>query len=113
MAKSKKPRHRYNGRKFIDQMQDQRRAEYSIVETWTMQLTSDLFCIGLNECFGIGEERLAKLCEWLTPQYIEYREALTKHPENDYLRDQIDRRLEKICKDKFLPWKQRYDGWEE
>ena len=55
MAKSKKPRHRYNGRKFIDQMQDQRRAEYSIVETWTMQLTSDLFCIGLNECFALAK----------------------------------------------------------
>lgn len=113
MAKSKKPRHAYNGKRFIDRMQEQRRAEYSVVETWSCQLTADLFQIGMNELFGIGEERLAKLCEWFHEQYPEYREALTKHPENDYLREQVDRRLKQICKDKFLPWNERYDGWGE
>lgn len=30
---------------------------------------------------------------------------------SDYIRAQIDREQERIFKDKFIPWEERYDGW--
>ena len=42
-----------------------------------------------------------------------YVDALRAHPEADYLRADIDRRLRQIMPEQAVPWAERYFGWTE
>ena len=109
MAKTKRPPTR--GMTYLDRLKAQRDNEFRVVETWSIQLTADVFCAILNRECGFGAERLERICKAFLEAWPDYRDAITKHPESDYIRAQIDREQERIFKDKFIPWEERYDGW--
>lgn len=89
------------------------------VFAWAQQITYDALTLVLNdtEVMGrdvFGEKRLNKLREAANAKVNEILPGLSaKAPNASYVRAMTDRELEKICKDSFLPWEERYDDWDD
>lgn len=93
-------------------------AKLDVIQQWHGQFQDDMTTIALadDEVMGkdtFGQKRLEKIQEARDKLWHEYCKALQAHPEADYLREDIDRRLKQIMKDRFAPWPERYFGWEE
>lgn len=93
-------------------------ARCNVIEQWHGQLNDDIITIVLADSAVMGKDtfgvsRIEKINAARDHKWDTYSNALREHAEADYLREDIDRRLKQIMKDKFLPWEKRYYGWEE
>lgn len=89
-----------------------------VIHMWAAQLNDDLIAIVQADSAVMGKdtfgpERITRISDARNALMDKYVNALEPHPEADYLREDIDRRLKQIMKDRFAPWKDRYFGWEE
>lgn len=48
---------------YLDRLRAKRDNEFRVVETWSIQLTADVFCAILNRECGFGAERLERICK--------------------------------------------------
>lgn len=73
------------------------------------QLMFDLSCIALNETEGFGVERINRFCDKLIQLHDEYAVIFNSDSKDqEYSRSVLDRKLQQIAGDKFIPWEERY-----
>lgn len=73
------------------------------------QLMFDLSCIALNETEGFGVERINRFCDKLIALHDEYATIFNADSKDqEYSRSVLDRKLQQIAGDKFIPWEERY-----
>ena len=73
------------------------------------QLMFDLACIALNETEGMGFDRLNRFAEEFTRLHDEFAVIFNGDTKDqEYSRSVLDRRLQQIAGDKFIPWEERY-----
>lgn len=103
----------------IEKMQARDAAREFRIKMWTIQACLDAVVLILNdaEVMGkgraLGAEKLKRVAEAYGRVVPEVMIGLSAYPENDYMREVIDRRLRKILGDSVIPWGERYDGWDE
>lgn len=88
----------------------------AVIQTWTAQLCLDCMTLVLNdpEIMGkdrFGRDRLRKIGDGFNALFSQAYDAFTTKPNASHVRAQLDRELEKIVKEDFLPWNERYDNW--
>lgn len=80
--------------------------------SFTLQQCCDMMLIAANAAFGFGPDRLSKLQETYEAVFLEYAEMAVSDgvddPEIVYTRAKVDRKLEQILGDRFVPWEVRY-----
>lgn len=89
-----------------------------VTQQWTGQLCDDLITVVLADAAVMGKDtfgpaRIAKINARRNELWGIYVDALRAHPEADYLRADIDRRLRQIMPEQAVPWAERYFGWTE
>ena len=104
---------------YLERQAEKQRQRDSIVMSWSHQILYDALSLVLNdpEVMGkdvFGEKRLGKLCVATNAKLKEMLPGLLNNqPNSSYIRAQVDRELEKICKDSFVPWEERYEFWDD
>lgn len=98
---------------FARRLQERRQMESEITQLWTGQCCLDAMAIALNEEFGIGKDRLARLNERFDAIYKEALIGLSRSPEASHARRLVDERLAEIYGPNFEPWPARYDYWDD
>ena len=93
-------------------------AKLQVVEQWHGQFQDDIMTIVLADSAAMGKDtfgpvRIRRINQRRDELWHQYCKALQAHPEADYLREDIDRRLRQIMKDDAAPWRARYFGWSE
>ena len=93
-------------------------ARLQVVEQWHGQFQDDLMTIVLADSTVMGKDtfgpvRIRRINRRRDELWHQYCKALQAHPEADYLREDIDRRLRQILGDDDTPWRDRYFGWSE
>lgn len=80
---------------------------------FSLQQGLDMAIIALNDAFGFGEDRVLKFVSEYNKTLVGYCDAVIEDGDEDpdlfYVRTKLDRRLEQIMHDSFLPWEERYD----
>ena len=72
------------------------------------QLMFDLSCIALNEQ-GFGTERINRFCDKLLELHDEYAVIFNGDTKDqEYSRTVLDRKLQQIAGENFIPWEERY-----
>lgn len=116
-SKKRKNSHKHvptHSKGFAVAVSDGLKCGHELTIMWSVQLALDVMTGVLNQQLGVGKDRLVKICEEFNKNFPEYVSALDKNnPEADYVRDKIDRQLEQICGEYFVPWRIRYDDWTE
>lgn len=90
----------------------------AVVQGWTAQLCMDCMVIVLNDpgVMGkdrFGKERLRHIGAAFNQVYREGKDAFSRKPNASHIRSQIDRELQKIAQEDFIPWGDRYDNWDD
>lgn len=93
-------------------------AKLQVVEQWHGQFQDDIMTIVLADSTVMGKDtfgpvRIRRINRRRDELWHQYCKALQAHPEADYLREDIDRRLRQILGDEAVPWRDRYFGWSE
>lgn len=93
-------------------------ARLQVVEQWHGQFQDDIMTIVLADSTVMGKDtfgpvRIRRINQRRDELWHQYCKALQEHPEADYLREDIDRRLKQILGDEAVPWHERYFGWSE
>lgn len=112
MAKPKR-HHRPKGPTYSKELQARRNARDEIITMWSIQLTLDVMAGVLNDLYGLGCDRLTRMSDEFNRRLPEYMDALTKHPEADYIREKIDQQQRRIFGPNALTWAERYIYWGE
>lgn len=99
--------------KLVNQVVAMNEAHRKVMILWYTQLCYDCVAIVLNQEFGWGKERLTKLGEELNSMWNDLSTALEDHPEADYKREVIDRRVVEIFGEDTPRWEERYYGWKD
>ena len=85
----------------------------SMQRLFSIQQAVDMSIIALNDAFGFGEDRIDKFVGQFNRVLEGYCDAVLEDGDEDpnlyYVRAVLDRRLEQILHDKFVPWEERYD----
>lgn len=75
------------------------------------QLMFDLSCIALNETEGFGYDRISRFADKLIALHDEYAIIFNGDTKDqEYSKSVLDRRLQQIAGERFIPWEERYDG---
>lgn len=103
---------------YAAKLQQRKRLETDIIRQWESQFCLDMMTIVLadSEVMGkdtFGKERLSRIGQAFNKRYEECIIALGRHAENDYMRENIDRRLRQILGEDAPKWGERYDYWSE
>lgn len=86
---------------FMVRLQENQRHNMHLQRLFTIQQCEDMALITLNEDFGFGESRAREFLELCIEDAKDDKGlAVTKA--------NIDRKLERIMGDGFLPWERRY-----
>ena len=98
---------------YLAKKEQERITRDMIVTGWAQQEVFDALTLVLNdkEVMGkdvFGEERLKKLCVALNAKVNEIRPGLSNKASASHVRRQVDDELQKICKNSFVPWEERY-----
>ena len=73
------------------------------------QLMFDLSCIALNETEGMGYDRISRFADKLIALHDEYAVIFNSDSKDqEYSKSVLDRRLQQIAGEKFIPWEERY-----
>ncbi len=76
---------------------------------WSEQNMMDLASVVLNEQFGFGADRLETFNHAMEDLHDEYANLWNSDTDDvEYSKAVLDRRLQKIYREKFVPWKERY-----
>lgn len=103
------------GKKFLQRMSSMQDTYFSEGIRVGIQFNNDLMMLVLNdpEYMGkdvFGAKRLQKLHDAAEEAGEHFRDMLNaRHPEADVLRAKMDKRLQQILGDKFVPFEVRYD----
>lgn len=88
---------------FMVRLQENQRHNMHLQRLFTIQQCEDMALITLNEDFGFGESRAT---------FKAYAELCIEDAKDDkdlaVTKSNIDRKLERIMGDGFLPWEKRY-----
>ena len=80
--------------------------------SFTLQQCCDMMLIAANAAFGFGPDRLAKLQDTYQDVFREYADMAIADGQYDdeivYTRAKVDKKLEQILGDRFVPWEARY-----
>ena len=92
-------------------------AKADVIQQWTGQFLDDLITIVLADSETMGKDtfgvtRIQRINAARDKLWDTYKIALEAHPESDWARETIDRRLRQIIPD-MPPWAERYEGWSE
>jgi len=103
---------------FLARQAEKQKQRDMIVMAWSHQLCYDALTLVLNdkEVMGkdtFGQDRLNKLCVALNAKIGEILPGMSDAVNASYIRAQVDRELEKICKESFEPWEVRYEFWDD
>lgn len=86
----------------------------AIGDTWK-QFMIDMVCLTLNDPEIMnkdvfGYDRLMVVCNGVLKKCDQYKNALTKHEDADYLRDTMDKEMLRIAKhpSRVIPFETRY-----
>ena len=87
-----------------------------IIRQWEAQFCLDMITIVLADSKVMGKDtfgpkRLARIGQAFNKRYDECITALSSQPDNDYMRENIDRRLRQIMGDETIRWQDRYKYW--
>lgn len=75
------------------------------------QLMFDLSCLALNKTENMGYDRLNRYGAELTRLHDEFAVIFNGDTKDqEYSKSVLDRSLEQIAGDKFIPWGERYDS---
>lgn len=72
------------------------------------QIATDAMCLAANDVYRAGPKSIPDLVRAFTEYYVEICEKITVD-DFHYAAALVDRRLEKICGENFMPADQRYD----
>lgn len=103
---------------YAKKLRARKQTEEYIIRQWESQFCLDIMTMVLadSEVMGkdtFGRERLARIGQAFNKLYEECVIALGRHVENDYMRENIDRRLRQILGEDYPNWGKRYDYWGE
>lgn len=103
---------------YAKKLQKRKRIETDLIRQWESQFCLDMMTIVLADSDVMGKDtfgpkRLSKIGQAFNRRYEECLVALSSLPENDYMRENIDRRLRQIMGDDCPTWKERYSFWNE
>lgn len=103
---------------YAAKLKQRKRLETDIIRQWESQFCLDMMTIVLadSEVMGkdtFGRERLSRIGQAFNRRYEECIIALSRHAENDYMRETIDRRLRQVLGESAPPWEERYEHWPE
>lgn len=105
---------------YLAKREEARIARETQVLAWGVQLVFDGLTLVLNdpEYMGkdvFGQKRLDKLNKALNEVTREIMQGLMvkTNPGASYTRAVVDTRLQKIAKDSFAPWPERYLDWDD
>lgn len=104
---------------YLARLEEQRIQRDTQVLAWGCQIVFDALTLVLNDpdYMGkdvFGEKRLNKLNAALNEVGREIIQGLTRtNPGASYQRHIVDERLRKIAKESFIPWPERYEGWDD
>lgn len=104
MARGKNP--------MLAKIEAKHQRELNFFRTFTIQQCMDMAMIALNDKFGFGAERLD---QFETAFYDVFREYATNTIEDaktdkdiEYTKGSLDRKLQQIMGEHFVPWEERY-----
>ena len=103
---------------YLAKKAEQQKQRDLIVMMWSHQMCYDALTLVLNdkEVMGkdvFGKQRLNKLCVALNAKIKEIMPGMSKANNASHVRAQVDRELEKICGEEFVPWTERYEYWDD
>lgn len=103
---------------YLERQEEKRKQRDTIIMLWAHQMCYDALTLVLNdpEIMGkdvFGEKRLNKLCKATNAKIEEIMPGLSSQVNASHVRAQVDRELEKICKESFVPWEERYEYWDD
>lgn len=104
---------------YLARQEEQRIIRDTQVLAWGCQLMLDAVTLVLNDPDYMGKDvfggsRLNKLCPVINSVAREILQGMIRtNPGASYQRSVVDRRLEKITKENFVPWPERYEGWDD
>ena len=104
---------------YLARLEEQRIMRDTQVLAWGCQVVFDALTLVLNDpdYMGkdvFGENRLNKLNGALNEVAREIVQGMNRtNPGASHQRRLVDERLQKIAKDSFVPWPERYDGWDD
>ena len=79
---------------------------------FTIQQCCDMMLIALNDAFGFGADRLAKMEQVYYEVFSEYAKMAIADgqddPDIEYTRAKVDAKLAQIMGEHFRPWEDRY-----
>lgn len=89
-----------------------------VVMQWSHQMAYDAITLVLNdkEVMGkdvFGRQRINKLCKAMNAKINEIMPGLSGAVNSSYVRAQVDRELQRICGEDFVPWEERYPYWDD
>lgn len=97
---------------FMVRMQENKKRNMGLQRLFTIQQCEDMALITLNEDFGFGETRAREFLLKFRETFKAYAELCLDDAGGDadltYTKASIDRKLERIMGDGFLPWEKRY-----
>ena len=85
---------------------------------WGIQVAFDALTIAMSEpaVMGkdtFGEERLNRINGYAAEVQREIVRGFFDRTKGSYIRADIDRRLQQICKNSFCPWNERFPGFND
>lgn len=103
---------------YLAKKAEQQKQRDLIVMSWSHQMCYDALTLVLNdkEVMGkdvFGKQRLNKLCVALNEKITEILPGMSGATSASHVRYQVDRELQKICGEDFVPWEERYEYWDD
>ena len=103
---------------YLAKKAEKQKARDTVIMQWSHQMVYDALTLVLNdkEVMGkdvFGKQRLNRLCKALNIKISEIMPSMSGAVDASYIRAQVDRELERICGEDFVPWEERYPYWDD
>jgi hypothetical protein len=94
---------------FLARMEAQKEAEKIQILRFTRQVIMDCMAIALNDVCGFGAKRIKEDMDAVAENYCEYADMINADTaDQEYSWATLDRKLQQICGEYFVPWEERY-----
>ena len=95
---------------FAMQMQIAQAAKVQEARLFTLQQCKDLAMIAAAKMFGMGPKRANQFSQIYDDVFTEYATMVVEDTKDiEYSKEKIDRELERICGENFMPFDERYE----
>ena len=104
---------------YLARQEEKRIERETMILAWGVQIAFDAIEFTLNdpEAMGkdvFGEKRIEKICPYLNKYAREVMRGLIQtDPAASHIRRVVDERKQQISKSLFVPWEERYIGWDD